>query len=286
MPGGICNIFLNKVSPLVDPKRVVKGRLGNWMAVSLVNNEKRLEIINIYRIPSTSSNGVKCSLTQYIRIDGNVRTTTEYRKEIFEDIKKHIRENPDITDVLIGGDYNQYIGDRQVMKFHEEIGIHNIHQIVNNVELHQMGKTYIHGSKMIDAVYVMNGLMEYVEGCKLIGNNEIVEGDHRGYVIDIALEDYFEDDLGKWDGIDKVLLNLSKRSHREKFVEELERQLEIYDIEDDLDCMKISCLNKEIEKVDKLITQILNTATKKVEGMKRSIPYSYEKERIDRKSVV
>jgi len=90
LPGGICNIFLSKVSLLVDPKRVVKGRLGNWMAVSLVNNEKRLEIINIYRIPSTSSNGVKCSLTQYIRIDGNVQTTTEYRKEIFEDIKKHI----------------------------------------------------------------------------------------------------------------------------------------------------------------------------------------------------
>jgi len=44
--------------------------------------------------------------------------------------------------------------------------------------------------------------------------------------------------------------------------------------------MKISCLNKEIEKVDKLITQILNTATKKIEGMKRSILYSHEKERI------
>ena len=29
LPGGICNIFLSKVSPLGDPKRVVKGRLGN-----------------------------------------------------------------------------------------------------------------------------------------------------------------------------------------------------------------------------------------------------------------
>ena len=63
LPGGICSIFFSKSSPLIESKKVVKGRLGNWMAVSLVSKEKRLEIINIYRIPSSSSYGVKCSLT-------------------------------------------------------------------------------------------------------------------------------------------------------------------------------------------------------------------------------
>ena len=135
LPGGICSVFLSKCSPLIDSKRVVKGRLGNWMAISLVNKGKRLEIINIYRLPSSSSYGVKCSLTQYNRIDGNISSPTVYRKELFEEIKKHIRDNQDITDIIIGGDYNQNIGDKEIKKFHEEIGVHNIHQIVNNVEI-------------------------------------------------------------------------------------------------------------------------------------------------------
>ena len=41
LPGGICSFFLSKCSPLINPKRVVKGRLGNWMAISLVNKGKK-----------------------------------------------------------------------------------------------------------------------------------------------------------------------------------------------------------------------------------------------------
>ena len=73
-------MFLSKSSLLIDQKRVVKGRLGNWIAVSLTSKGKRLEIMSIYRIPSLSLNGVKYSLTQYDRIDGNVKTTTLHRK--------------------------------------------------------------------------------------------------------------------------------------------------------------------------------------------------------------
>ena len=44
--------------------------------------------------------------------------------------------------------------------------------------------------------------------------------------------------------------------------------------------MKISYVNYKLEKVDELITQILNKAIKKVEGMRRTIPHSYEKEKV------
>ena len=85
---------------------MVKGRLGNWIAIKLQYKGKRLEIINLYRIPRISSHGVRCSLTQYNRIDGKMNTALVYRKEIFDDIIKHIRENPDINDIIIGGNYN------------------------------------------------------------------------------------------------------------------------------------------------------------------------------------
>ena len=43
-------------------------------------------------------------------------------------------------------------------------------------------------------------------------------------------------------------------------------------------------LHHEMEQVDKLVTRILNTAKKKVEGMRRNVPCSKEKEK--RRSVV
>ena len=36
--------------------------------------------------------------------------------------------------------------------------------------------------------------------------------------------------------------------------------------------------HEDIERIDNLITRILNTARKKVEGIKRNIPFSKEKE--------
>ena len=280
LPGGLCSIFFSKTSPLVDAKKVVKGRLGNWMAVRLEGKGKRLEIINLYRIPSTSNYGVKCSLTQYNRIDGNMSSPSVYRKELFDDIKRYIQSNPDITDIIIGGDYNQNICDKEIKKFHEEIGVHNIYQIINNVELEQIGKTYIHGSSPIDAIYASNGVLKYVDGCKILGNNEIVESDHKSYLIDIDLNEYFEDEFCEWDEVNKTILNPSRRSHREKFIKEVERQLNIYQIEIDLERMSTDCLNEEIEKIDNLITQIFRDATRKVEGIKRRIPYSHQKEKV------
>jgi len=37
------------------------------------------------------------------------------------------------------------------------------------------------------------GIISYIEGCKMLSFEEIVFSDHRSYVIDINLEEYFED---------------------------------------------------------------------------------------------
>ena len=126
--------------------------------------------------------------------------------------------------------------------------------------------------------------MNYIDGCKLLDYNDIVESDHKGYLIDVAIEDYFSDDVGEWDNINKVMLNPARRSHRKLFVKLLEEQLNMYLLENDLYLMEVSCLNQEIEQVDQTIMDILNTATKKIEGMRRTIPYSQEKEK--RRSMV
>ena len=147
------------------------------------------------------------------------------------------------------------------------------------MSIQSIGKTHKYGSKPIDSFATTRGIMDYIDGCKLLGYNDIVETDHRSYVIEIALEDYFNEELSEWDKINKVVLNPAKRSHRDKFLVELEKQLDLYNVEDKLDRIELSCVNEELEIVDNLITKMLQISTRKVEGMNRGIPYSLEKEK-------
>ena len=43
--------------------------------------------------------------------------------------------------------------------------------------------------------------------------------------------------------------------------------------------MKITTIYEQIEKFDEIITRMLNTALKSVEGIKRNVPFSCEKEK-------
>jgi len=73
------------------------------------------------------------------------------------------------------------------------------------------------------------------------------------------------------------MLNPSRRSHREKFVEVIEEQLNIYYLENDIEQMKMHTTRHQMEQIDEILTRIFIVALKKVEGMKRNVPYSKEK---------
>jgi len=121
--------------------------------------------------------------------------------------------------------------------------------------------------------------MDYIKGFKLLGYNEIVESDHRAYMINVMIEEYFEEELSIWNNINKVMLNPAWRSHREKFLESIENQLNTYQLENDLELIRRSATYHQMEQVDEILTRIFNVATKKVEGMRRNILFLSEKER-------
>jgi len=50
---------------------------------------------------------------------------------------------------------------------------------------------YILGSTQIDAIAMINTILDYVDRYKLIDYNEIIKTDHCGFMVDIALEEYF-----------------------------------------------------------------------------------------------
>ena len=113
-------------------RKLVRNTIGT--------QRKKIELMTMCRLPSTSSNGTYCSLTHHNRIDGKMSTTSVCRIEIFNEIINHMKNNPEINDVVLGGDYNQYLNNDEVRRFHDAIGIHEMHLIINNVPMHQIVK--------------------------------------------------------------------------------------------------------------------------------------------------
>ena len=66
-----------------------------------------------------------------------------------------------------------------------------------------------------------HSVIEYADKHQLLGCNDVVESEHCSYVISVALDDYFNGKIGKWDDVNEVAMNPARRSHREKFIEEL-----------------------------------------------------------------
>ena len=126
--GGLINIISQRYISIIKTSKIKRGWLENWIAFLLVYKVKRLEIISMCRIRVLlESNGVCSSLVQYQLVDGKVSIAKDYNKEIFDDIRKYIRVNEEIDNIIIARDYNQYVADKEVQKFNNEIGVKEIH---------------------------------------------------------------------------------------------------------------------------------------------------------------
>jgi len=101
-----------------------------------------------------------------------------------------------------------------------------------------MNKVHIRGSTLINSIAASPGLLEYIDESKLMNHNDIALSGNRGYIVNMNFEAYFDEKLSQWDEINQVVLNPVQRSHHKRFIEELEKQLDIYQIENDLNRVK------------------------------------------------
>ena len=57
LSGGIMSTFYEKCRSLTQEDKTKIGKLGNWMAIMLEHNDKKLLIVKMCRMPGTASNG-------------------------------------------------------------------------------------------------------------------------------------------------------------------------------------------------------------------------------------
>ena len=197
LPGGVLTSVRGSITSVVSEK-VHKGKYGNWIAIQLESQAKTVVIINVYRIPiSSPENAICSSLIQYNLIDGEAKTSTQYRNQIFKEIEDFVKNNNNITDVIVAGNFNQSVKSRAIQRFLENIGVIEVHHRYNNIEINQLDHTERRGSEPIDVFAVSRGLIRFVEGSLLNEYFDIIITNHRSYIVDINFEGYFDQQMSE-----------------------------------------------------------------------------------------
>ena len=83
---------------------------------------------------------------------------------------------------------------------------------------------------MIDLCAMATRLIDYVDGCKIIDFTEFIITNHRGFIVNFNLEEYFKVIQHKVDSFNGSELNSRKVIYKSKFCERAEELIESFDI--------------------------------------------------------
>jgi len=98
-----------------------------------------------------------------------------------------------------------------------ENGLFEIYEALNGETVESKEKTYKSGSKQIDAVLATEEVLELLQGSLLLDFKDVVDSDHRGFIFDLDVYQYFSVEASEYDTTDNVTLNPTKRLYRCKF---------------------------------------------------------------------
>ena len=82
----------------------------------------------------------------------------------------------------------------------------------SNVTLTRLDKIEIIGSTLIDSIVSSAGEIEYIKEYTLLHSNQFAYLDYSAWIVNTNLDDHFREQLSSHDGMNKVILNPSKRS--------------------------------------------------------------------------
>ena len=170
---------------------------------------------------------------------------------------------------IVMGNVNQYAEDIQMLHFLNTNGLLNVHQQINSISSKELDYTFIRGSKCISIVLCVCRLIECIAGYQMVECDEVAFNDYCGYLVHIEIERCCQCKLSKHNKPRHTVLDNAKKSHVKKI------NNEINDLMDQMNMRQRTIELQHVHnKVDELITKVLNKARSAVEGPIRSIPWS------------
>ena len=84
-----------------------------------------------------------------------------------------------VNDIIINGDFNQ------------DFGLYEVYHEVNMIAHNQRDKTLKTGSNQIDRVCYTDGMLQYIQGCRLTDFEDVELADYRGFMFNANINSYF-----------------------------------------------------------------------------------------------
>ena len=107
-----------------------------------------------------------------------------------------------------------------------ENGLFKVHETLNEIEDAVKDKTYEIGSKQIDTVLETEDILRVIQESILVDFKDIVDTDHRGFIFDLDIKEYFLVDASEYDKNDNITLDPTKWSHQCKFLEKVDKYID------------------------------------------------------------
>ena len=75
-----------------------------------------------------------------------------------------------------------------MQEFYTKIGVKDVHQSFNYIEVEDLDGTYKRSSNCLDSIAASQDIIQYIEDSKILEVNEVVNTNHRSYLIDVNFE--------------------------------------------------------------------------------------------------
>jgi len=95
--------------------------------------------------------------------------------------------------MIVVGDVNENVYSIDFEQFLILNGLMNINKVINGpIESENRDSTYQYRSNCIDIIAASTNLLEFIDGYSIVDFNQIIITDHRGFLVDVNLEDFFQ----------------------------------------------------------------------------------------------
>jgi hypothetical protein len=189
-PGGTCMGVANSMSGRYESSGSDPHGLGRWSYVQLHGkNGKSAVVITVYQVCDAhiGSAGASTAFHQqwYLsRMEGDL--TPNPRKRFITDLTKEIKKWQKAgADILLGGDFNERLGDTQDGLAHlvTECNLVDIHATNHGTKTEP--NTYSRGIKRVDYVFTSPRVVPFVDCCGIDPFHLLIHSDHRSLFMDV-----------------------------------------------------------------------------------------------------
>ena len=264
-PGGIMLLRSARMKSLGSTEEDEQGR---WVKTEITVEDLTVSVYTVY-VPSDVGLGGPSTVRRQLMMSTEQRMPgAQWKTKMYDDLVTEVNRDKDMgKEVLIGGDFNESIEKRGMMRRRmEEMGLTN----VLGARVEKIPATRVPGRLAIDHIWGSEGVMARITRSGIVQRDEIFISDHHGIFVDINVGEIPELELER-DRRPRYLKSGNKRN-KEKYLDYTKGRFEEEKIWKKVEHLRTKLqagdtgdrFEKSLNNVDMKVQEILLSGEKKL----------------------